>query len=87
MPLFNLDFCAGPTWLSVCLCALTIHTTCLLKDTYRLITHTCFFPNADGTAQDMNDREEDDLDISKLYQIYPDDILGSGQFGTVYGGK
>ena len=26
-------------------------------------------------------------DISKLYQIFPDDILGSGQFGTVYGGK
>ena len=26
-------------------------------------------------------------DISKLYQIFPDDILGSGQFGTVYVGK
>ncbi|ELU04274.1 hypothetical protein CAPTEDRAFT_105698 [Capitella teleta] len=26
-------------------------------------------------------------DISQLYQIFPDDVLGSGQFGTVYGGK
>ncbi|XP_021352183.1 serine/threonine-protein kinase D3-like isoform X4 [Mizuhopecten yessoensis] len=26
-------------------------------------------------------------DISQLYQIYPDDVLGSGQFGIVYGGK
>ncbi|XP_053305135.1 serine/threonine-protein kinase D1-like [Spea bombifrons] len=27
------------------------------------------------------------LDISHMYQIFPDDVLGSGQFGTVYGGK
>ncbi|XP_069500896.1 serine/threonine-protein kinase D3-like isoform X2 [Ambystoma mexicanum] len=27
------------------------------------------------------------MDISNLYQIFPDDVLGSGQFGTVYGGK
>ncbi|ESO94184.1 hypothetical protein LOTGIDRAFT_51876, partial [Lottia gigantea] len=26
-------------------------------------------------------------DISTLYQIFPDDVLGSGQFGIVYGGK
>ena len=26
-------------------------------------------------------------DISQLYQIYPDEVLGSGQFGIVYGGK
>ena len=26
-------------------------------------------------------------DISLFYQIFPDDVLGSGQFGTVYGGK
>lgn len=24
--------------------------------------------------------------MGKLYQIYPDEVLGSGQFGTVYGG-
>lgn len=27
-----------------------------------------------------------DLDISQLYQVFPDEILGSGQFGIVYGG-
>ena len=26
-------------------------------------------------------------DISQFYQIYPDEILGSGQFGTVYTGE
>lgn len=25
-------------------------------------------------------------DMSLLYQIFPDEILGSGQFGIVYGG-
>ncbi|KAH0505172.1 Serine/threonine-protein kinase D1 [Microtus ochrogaster] len=27
------------------------------------------------------------LDISTVYQIFPDEVLGSGQFGIVYGGK
>lgn len=26
-------------------------------------------------------------DMSQLYQIFPDEVLGSGQFGIVYGGK
>jgi hypothetical protein len=26
-------------------------------------------------------------DLSQLYQVFPDEILGSGQFGIVYGGK
>lgn len=26
-------------------------------------------------------------DVSQLYQIFADDILGSGQFGIVYGGE
>lgn len=26
-------------------------------------------------------------DISLFYQIFPEELLGSGQFGTVYGGK
>ncbi|KAL3874600.1 hypothetical protein ACJMK2_037588 [Sinanodonta woodiana] len=30
---------------------------------------------------------EDAQDISQLYQIFPEDVLGSGQFGIVYGGK
>ncbi|XP_066438638.1 serine/threonine-protein kinase D1-like isoform X1 [Eleutherodactylus coqui] len=27
------------------------------------------------------------VDISHMYQIFPDEVLGSGQFGIVYGGK
>ncbi|XP_071961798.1 serine/threonine-protein kinase D1-like isoform X2 [Antedon mediterranea] len=32
------------------------------------------------------DSEEEKKDISQVYQIFPDEILGSGQFGIVYGG-
>ena len=38
---------------------------------------------ADGSRSD----EEKITAISQLYQIFPDDVLGSGQFGIVYGGK
>ncbi|KAL4239042.1 Serine/threonine-protein kinase D1 [Mactra antiquata] len=31
--------------------------------------------------------QDEPHDISQLYQIFPDDVLGSGQFGIVYGGK
>ncbi|XP_039249446.1 serine/threonine-protein kinase D1-like [Styela clava] len=31
--------------------------------------------------------DENVKDISQIYQIFPDEILGSGQFGIVYGGK
>ncbi|XP_076800670.1 serine/threonine-protein kinase D3-like [Clavelina lepadiformis] len=31
--------------------------------------------------------EEKATDISQLYQVFPDEVLGSGQFGIVYGGK
>lgn len=31
--------------------------------------------------------EERITDMSQLYQIFPDDVLGSGQFGIVYGGN
>ncbi|XP_063776735.1 serine/threonine-protein kinase D1-like [Pseudophryne corroboree] len=30
---------------------------------------------------------QDNVDISSVYQIFPDEVLGSGQFGIVYGGK
>lgn len=30
--------------------------------------------------------EENVQDISQIYQIYADEVLGSGQFGIVYGG-
>ncbi|XP_065562821.1 serine/threonine-protein kinase D1-like isoform X2 [Artemia franciscana] len=31
-------------------------------------------------------QEDNTSDIGQLYQIYPDEVLGSGQFGIVYGG-
>lgn len=30
--------------------------------------------------------EENVQDMSQIYQIFPDEVLGSGQFGIVYGG-
>ncbi|XP_046557880.1 serine/threonine-protein kinase D3-like isoform X2 [Haliotis rubra] len=35
----------------------------------------------DGTAS------QKPPDVSQLYQIFPEDVLGSGQFGIVYGGR
>lgn len=31
-------------------------------------------------------QQQNDVDISQQYQIFPDEVLGSGQFGIVYGG-
>ncbi|XP_025037974.2 serine/threonine-protein kinase D1-like isoform X2 [Pelodiscus sinensis] len=43
----------------------------------------------DSSAQEPNSDFEspDDMDISRSYQIFPDEVLGAGQFGVVYGGK
>uniref|UniRef100_A0A2L2YJ80 protein kinase C n=1 Tax=Parasteatoda tepidariorum TaxID=114398 RepID=A0A2L2YJ80_PARTP len=37
-------------------------------------------------AQTKKEKGEQSLDISLQYQIFPDEVLGSGQFGIVYGG-
>uniref|UniRef100_A0A8C5C8S0 protein kinase C n=1 Tax=Gadus morhua TaxID=8049 RepID=A0A8C5C8S0_GADMO len=34
-----------------------------------------------------NHQVQENVDISSVYQIFPDEVLGSGQFGIVYGGK
>uniref|UniRef100_UPI00358F666D serine/threonine-protein kinase D1-like n=1 Tax=Myxine glutinosa TaxID=7769 RepID=UPI00358F666D len=34
-----------------------------------------------------NCQVKENVDISSMYQIFPDEVLGSGQFGVVYGGK
>uniref|UniRef100_A0A8C9WCN3 Serine/threonine-protein kinase n=2 Tax=Scleropages formosus TaxID=113540 RepID=A0A8C9WCN3_SCLFO len=34
-----------------------------------------------------NAQVQENVDISSVYQIFPDEVLGSGQFGIVYGGK
>lgn len=45
-------------------------------------------PVAEAQAEtNSGDREaEIGSDIGQLYQIFPDEVLGSGQFGVVYGG-
>ncbi|XP_056867860.1 serine/threonine-protein kinase D1 isoform X1 [Takifugu flavidus] len=30
---------------------------------------------------------QENVDVNSVYQIFPDEVLGSGQFGIVYGGK
>lgn len=39
-----------------------------------------------GQDSDSTEPEENITDMSQLYQIFPDEVLGSGQFGIVYGG-
>lgn len=39
-----------------------------------------------GNEQAASEPEERITEISQLYQIFPDEVLGSGQFGIVYGG-
>jgi len=39
-----------------------------------------------ATAAAEAEAEGQETDISKAYQIFPDEVLGSGQFGIVYGG-
>uniref|UniRef100_G1TXD8 Serine/threonine-protein kinase n=1 Tax=Oryctolagus cuniculus TaxID=9986 RepID=G1TXD8_RABIT len=34
-----------------------------------------------------NSQIQENVDIAAVYQIFPDEVLGSGQFGVVYGGK
>ncbi|XP_049285259.1 serine/threonine-protein kinase D3 [Anopheles funestus] len=41
---------------------------------------------AHGTGSSATEPEERVTDMSQLYQIFPDEVLGSGQFGIVYGG-
>jgi protein kinase D len=40
-------------------------------------------------AGDSNSDREQEIgsDIGQVYQIFPDEVLGSGQFGVVYGGE
>ncbi|GAB1291612.1 Serine/threonine-protein kinase D2 [Apodemus speciosus] len=56
-------------------------------------------PSAPGHTPHTSDRQaslsisvsnsqiQENVDIATVYQIFPDEVLGSGQFGVVYGGK
>lgn len=35
---------------------------------------------------ETNQQQQNVTDMSQLYQIFADEVLGSGQFGIVYGG-
>ncbi|KAE8607773.1 hypothetical protein XENTR_v10011281 [Xenopus tropicalis] len=63
---------------------------------YRMIRQALFAGMNDNTSsrastkanvQGENGEYQQNLDISHMYQIFPDEVLGSGQFGIVYGGK
>ncbi|XP_017771650.1 PREDICTED: serine/threonine-protein kinase D3 [Nicrophorus vespilloides] len=41
---------------------------------------------ANKRSEDTNESEEHVTDMSQIFQIFPDEVLGSGQFGIVYGG-
>ena len=43
-------------------------------------------PGGHGGRPGAPDKHDSTTDISQLYQIFPDEVLGSGQFGIVYGG-
>lgn len=54
-----------------------------------LVTNDCLWQAVTGTAScnlDVRGKNTTDRDISTQYQIFPDEELGSGQFGVVYGG-
>ena len=39
-----------------------------------------------SSSEQTSEPEERITDMGQLYQIFPDEVLGSGQFGIVYGG-
>lgn len=42
--------------------------------------------NSTATTDQSSESEDRVTDLSQIYQIFPDEVLGSGQFGIVYGG-
>ncbi|XP_015113925.1 serine/threonine-protein kinase D3 [Diachasma alloeum] len=42
--------------------------------------------NSNSNENQSSEAEDSVTDMSQIYQIFPDEVLGSGQFGIVYGG-
>ncbi|XP_027055178.1 serine/threonine-protein kinase D1-like isoform X3 [Pocillopora damicornis] len=78
---------AGQAWASVTRSALM--PGCVTPTTSVCPSSNNGVSNSD-VEMEVTDEEEKvkdaPLDISQLYQVFPDEILGSGQFGIVYGG-
>lgn len=59
-----------------------------LAKSWETAIRQALLPVTNSTLQkdQLGEPEERVTDISQLYQIFPDEVLGSGQFGIVYGG-
>jgi protein kinase D len=54
-----------------------------------LLSQNILIQNVDVAVSEgaiSDEPEERITDMSQLYQIFADEVLGSGQFGIVYGG-
>lgn len=51
-----------------------------------LTDNDCYRPYTSDEMGQLGIQLRDEQDFSQRYQIFIDEILGSGQFGTVYGG-
>ncbi|XP_004381660.1 serine/threonine-protein kinase D2 [Trichechus manatus latirostris] len=58
----------------------------ILQDAPRAPGHTPH-RQASLSISVSNSQIQENVDIATVYQIFPDEVLGSGQFGVVYGGK
>ncbi|XP_036006250.1 serine/threonine-protein kinase D1 isoform X2 [Fundulus heteroclitus] len=50
-------------------------------------SHQCGHKEISISISVSNCQIQENVDINSVYQIFPDEVLGSGQFGIVYGGK
>lgn len=58
-----------------------------LAKSWETAIRQALMPVTNSTSTEQSTEPEDRItDISQLYQIFPDEVLGSGQFGIVYGG-
>ena len=66
-----------------------LNHACFIDDQHEMHMSLAFFcvffsENVERNGESPPDKQ---VDISQLYQIFPEDVLGSGQFGIVYGGR
>ncbi|KAK1893965.1 Serine/threonine-protein kinase D1, partial [Dissostichus eleginoides] len=69
--------------ISVSNCQIQENVTC----TFVSKVSTSSSSTSNGDYCDYSLSQTVSMDINSVYQIFPDEVLGSGQFGIVYGGK